>query len=424
MEPPGSPPPPLAPGGVGELSLEDLTTLPLPEAPGRPGDLHLELEKAASGHAPVPDELLLEMPPLAPEPVQKEKAAPPPEVGAAALPESLSLEELLSAEPTAAPLATAPTPTPPEELLGGPVFDLTSEMGGPPLLLVEVGTGEPPALSIEDLLASTETALPPPVDVGALELSVPGPETPPEELPGAPVFELTSPQEAAPPPLFEVGAGEPPVLSVEDLLTEAETTPPGEAGAVGVPELELELTSIPQEEAAPARQEVPTGTPSLDLEALVEVPLTEDERVDIEAALTGGKPPVPPSVVPPLVVSPSIPAMEVGAVLAEIPAAAVAPPEMAAAPPIVPTIPAMEAAPPVAAAMPPPGGAEVLVPEMAAMRQEVTERVAHELARDLSDKLLERIECIVWEVVPDLAEILITKEIERIRSQAEGKQSS
>jgi hypothetical protein len=38
--------------------------------------------------------------------------------------------------------------------------------------------------------------------------------------------------------------------------------------------------------------------------------------------------------------------------------------------------------------------------------------------------LLERIERIVWEVVPDLAEILITKEIERIRALAEGKQSS
>ena len=64
------------------------------------------------------------------------------------------------------------------------------------------------------------------------------------------------------------------------------------------------------------------------------------------------------------------------------------------------------------------------VSEMAGMRQAVTERVARELAHDLSDKLLERIEQIVWEVVPDLAEILITREIERIRSQAEGKQSS
>jgi hypothetical protein len=64
------------------------------------------------------------------------------------------------------------------------------------------------------------------------------------------------------------------------------------------------------------------------------------------------------------------------------------------------------------------------MPEMAAVRQAVTERVAHELARELSDKLLTRIEHIVWEVVPELAEILITKEIERIRAMAEGKKPS
>jgi hypothetical protein len=58
------------------------------------------------------------------------------------------------------------------------------------------------------------------------------------------------------------------------------------------------------------------------------------------------------------------------------------------------------------------------------MRQAVTERVARELAVDLSDKLLERIERIVWDVVPDLAEILIAKEIEKIRAVAEGKQPS
>jgi hypothetical protein len=116
--------------------------------------------------------------------------------------------------------------------------------------------------------------------------------------------------------------------------------------------------------------------------------------------------------------------MGAGAGLAEVPAAAVASPEMTAAPPIVPTMPTMVAVPPVVAATPGSGGAKALLPEMAAMRQEVTERVAHELARDLSDKLLDRIERIVWEVVPDLAEILISKEIERIRSQAEGKESS
>jgi len=109
--------------------------------------------------------------------------------------------------------------------------------------------------------------------------------------------------------------------------------------------------------------------------------------------------------------------MEAGAVVAEAPPVTAAP----VAPPIMP---AVEAVPPAAVAMPSLGGPEALLPEMAAMREEVTERVAHELARELSDKLLERIERIVWEVVPDLAEILITKEIERIRALAAGKQSS
>jgi uncharacterized membrane protein YheB (UPF0754 family) len=49
----------------------------------------------------------------------------------------------------------------------------------------------------------------------------------------------------------------------------------------------------------------------------------------------------------------------------------------------------------------------------------VTKRVAEELAVELRNSLIERIEKIVWEVVPDLAEILITKEIERIRRQAD-----
>ena len=62
--------------------------------------------------------------------------------------------------------------------------------------------------------------------------------------------------------------------------------------------------------------------------------------------------------------------------------------------------------------------------DMAAMRQAVTERVANDLRLDLNEKLLDRFEKIVWEVVPDLAEMLITKEIERIRRLAEEEKSS
>ncbi len=418
VEPPASVPSSPAPGGFGEFILEDLTTLPLGEAPGRPGDAHLELGKGPSGPAPVSEELSLDMPPLAPEPVQEKKTAPTPEERAGALPESLSLEELLSAEPTAAPLATGAALAPLEELPGGPVFDLTSEMGGPSLPLVEVGTGEPAALSIEDLLASTESAPPPPAEVGALEPSAPGPETAPEELAGEPVFDLTSAQEPPLPRPLEEGTEESLALSVEDLLPTEETAPPG-AGMMGLHELEFEPISGPSAEEAPATEPAPTAELPVDLGELVEVPLTAEERGDLEAALAGGEAPMPPAVV-----APSVPAMGAEAGLAEVPAAAVALPEISAAPPIVPTMPTTPAVPPVVAATPGPIGAEAPLPEMAAMRQEVTERVAHELARDLSDKLLERIERIVWEVVPDLAEILISKEIERIRLQAEGKQSS
>jgi hypothetical protein len=191
---------------------------------------------------------------------------------------------------------------------------------------------------------------------------------------------------------------------------------PSGADLQGLPELELEPTPGAPEKAAPSKDSIPAATAPLDLGMMVEVPLTEVERIDLEAAMTRGEAPVPPPVVPPPVVPPSVPTMEAGA-------GAVAPPEFAVSP-MAPAMPTMEAVPPAAAAMPPPGAVEALAPDMAAMRQAVTERVAHELARDLSDKLLERIERIVWEVVPDLAEILITKEIERIRSQAEEKQST
>jgi len=410
VEPPPSPGPP--PGEFGELSLEDLPTLPLPEAPSRAGDLHLELEKAASGPAPVPEELSPEIPPLMPEPPPKAEAAPTPALAPAGLPESLSLEELMSAEPTAAPPGIEGALAPLEELPGGPVFDLTSEMGAPSLPLVEVGTGEPPALSIEDLLGPGKMAPGAPGEVGAREFTGPLPEISPEKLSGGPVFELTDMQDALPPPLLDVEAEEPSSLSVEELGPPQEGAISGD-DMQGLPELELELIPGAPEEAAPSQDLVPAATVPLDFGLLVDVPLTEAEQIDLEAAMTGGEAPVPPSV----------PVMEAEAAAAEVAAAAVAPPEFAESP-MAPAMPTVEAMPPAAAAMPPPGAAEALVPEMAAMRQAVTERVAHELARDLSDKLLERIERIVWEVVPDLAEILITKEIERIRSQAEGKQST
>lgn len=271
-----TPTPPPPPSGFGELSLEDLTRLPLPESPGAPGDLHAALEMAASEPETTPIEQSLEAPSFAPEPAQEAEAA---------VPEGLTLEGLLLTEAAAAPAAPEPQAAAGEESVEGPVFDLTSEMEGPSLPMVEVGTGEPPALSIEDLLVPNETA-------------------------------------------------------------------PPDAEAAGAQGLELELTPDS------SLEETPVTAPPLELEGLTASP----------------EEPPPPEPAPP-------------------------------------------------AAAPSPGGAGAL-PDAAAMRQLVTERVARELAVDLSDKLLERIERIVWDVVPELAEILIAKEIEKIRAVAEGKEPS
>jgi hypothetical protein len=183
-----------------------------------------------------------------------------------------------------------------------------------------------------------------------------------EEAAEAPVFDLTSEMGGPSLPMVEVGTGEPPALSIEDLLVSKETAPP-DAEAAGVQELELELTPDSSVE------ETPVTAPPLELEELTASP-AEPPREVAPSAAAGQPPPTP------------------------------------------------------AAAAPSPGRPAVSMSDTAAMRQAVTERVARELAVDLSDKLLERIERIVWDVVPELAEILIAKEIEKIRAVAEGKQPS
>jgi hypothetical protein len=294
---------------------------------------------------------------------QEPPSAPTVEGELAAIPESLSLEDLLSPGPAVSPPISEPETAAPEGVRGEPVFDLTSEMEGPALPLVEVGTGKPPILSVEDLLGPTEAV------------------------------------------------------------------PPGR-GMMGFPELELELLPGSNTGEAPGRQDLPALTAPLDLEALLEVPLPAHEAIVPEAAVAEDRKPVPVPEAPPVVPVVEAPAAAVDTSLAAVPespeiSAFVAPvaeaPEVRVAPPVAPPI---QGPPSPAEATALPEGPEALAPEMATMRQAVTEKVARELARDLSDKLLERIERIVWEVVPDLAEILIAKEIERIRALAEGKESS
>jgi hypothetical protein len=282
--------------------------------------------------------------------------------------DSLSLEELLSPGAAAPPVEPEPEPAPQQVSLETPVFDLSDEVGGPSLPLVEVGAGEPPAIPVEDLLTTT--------------------------------------------------GAEPP-----------------DAGLMGMGELELDLLSEPRPEEVSASHDLPGPIAPLDLEALSEVPLAEAEAIAHELHLAEDTVrPVepPPPMAAPVPAGPEPPAPAPGTAPGDRPIQAsgtipgpdivfgsvdVSPLELASLE-TLPSGPPGEPRPPV------PESARESPAEMAMMRQAVTERVAHALARDLSDKLLERIERIVWEVVPDLAEILITKEIERIRAMAEGKQSS
>ena len=83
-----------------------------------------------------------------------------------------------------------------------------------------------------------------------------------------------------------------------------------------------------------------------------------------------------------------------------------------------PASPASRASAPPAAAWPAAGAAVPV--DVDRLTREITDRVARTLVQEVSDRLAGKIERIVWEVVPDLAEHLITQEIERIKGQAEG----
>ncbi len=364
--------PPAAPPRVGAPIVAP--GLPPAAGPARPVTPPPPVAAAAP---PLAGELpTLELPTLELEPIP----GGPKTAGAEAssFPEGLSLEELLGSGPAPPPEPTgakpppgsaetppegAPAPTSLEGLVaqGESVFDLTADTQGQTLRLIEVETGEPPAPSVEDLVdrgepAPTRAAAAGPPDGASEVVRLEG-----LVGEGESVFDLTTDMQGPSLPLVEVGKGEPPALSVEDLLSPAGAAPV-EAGVGAVPEIQIE----PLVEAPSVQARMPTppaGPPDI------------SELVEAAAAA-----------------APSAPAAPLMA-------------EVLATPPSTP--------PPAA-----------MAPEMGTLRQAVTERVAHELAKELSGQLIERIERIVWEVVPDLAEILINKEIERIRAMAEGKQAS
>jgi CheY-like chemotaxis protein len=406
-------PAPAARGGPMELRLEDLAHLD-PRAPvpvTEPLSLEDLLGPVERASIPVPPVELEGLAPASPPAAPTPPATRPPFPGP--LPAAPPLEELLPAPPTAPWPIPGTVQLPVEPMGDAPVFDLTAEMAGPTLPMIEVGKGEPPALSVEDLIGAKETTPTPELEPAPLApegMRLEGP--PPREAAVEPGFDLTAEMGGPTLPMIEVGKGEPPALSVEDLVSESEPAaiePP----QLTLPELEMELpASAPEVLGAtpPSLGEVEFG-----MEPVLEtaVPAAEPPMAPLP-----GLEPVTPSAFESgqpthealgesagAEISAPLPGLETDAFLAS----AVSEP----APPPAPVSPAASAAPP-----------GVQLEEMAAMRDAVTERVARVLARDLSEKLVERIERIVWEVVPEMAELMIAKEIERIRSMADEKNIS
>jgi len=64
-----------------------------------------------------------------------------------------------------------------------------------------------------------------------------------------------------------------------------------------------------------------------------------------------------------------------------------------------------------------------VVPEEA-VSEKMMASIADRIVKEVTDRLVSRMEKIIWEVVPDLAEALITKEIERIKAAAEEQETS
>jgi len=263
----------------------------------------------------------------------------------------------------------------------------------------------PESLSLDELLGVGADA-----PLATLSASPPEPDTPASE----PVFELTE-SDAPPLPMVEAGTGEPPALAVEHLLGTGAAAPE-DTLTLELPELDLTaLSGVPS--SLPAEDTVFGTTPSEATAEPAEVLGVDPSAAErAAAAMETMFAPVPPDVallgdaaeVVPGAPEPGLsdkPFELAGARAEEL---SVAAPEVAAG-----------------AGAPSPGASGAFAPEeMAAMRDAVTARVADELRHELNEKLLERFEKIVWEVVPDLAEILITKEIERIRRLADEERKS
>ncbi len=322
-------------------------------------------------------------------------SAPRPASGQAAGPE-LSLEAVTeSTTPTRAEEAQPDIPLLELDAVGPSASESETVSTGS---VLEPGVASlPESLSLEDLLLT-----PPPAPAADVAPLIEDDSTSP------PVFDLTAHLEAPPLSMSEVAEGESAGISFTDLLgesapTETAPAPPAELDLAPLSDA-VAAEDFPSSDLPPA--ETLVGAPEAP-EAPIGIPLTPDEVAGIEAGWTEGVETSPSPAAAPSADVEEFPLWEESATALPIAD------EVQAAPlPDVESIAGPSAAPAFSDA------------DLVSIQDAVTERVAHELARDLTEKLVERIERIVWEVVPDLAEILITKEIERIRAMAQDKKSS
>ncbi len=254
--------------------------------------------------------------------------------------------------------------------------------------------GVPESLSLDDLLAA-----------GVESAPVVSPEEPMSPAGGeaGAVFELALDEETPPLSMVPVGQPESPAFSIEDLTSapEAVAAPTGEAASI-LGELELESPlEAASREAAPEKPSA-AAEPEVEQDAIAVEGL---EAIPVELRLSDAVE--------------AAPSLDLAAPAP--PAEGVTLPEPAPARAELPEAPAMEAS---AAPEPAPFAPAKAGGEMDALREAVTERVARDLKQELTDRVLERIERVVWEVVPDLAEVLIAREIERIRQIADDQKAS
>jgi CheY-like chemotaxis protein len=335
-------------------------------------------------------------------------STPAPAPGAPEEPGSLSVEDVTLSEP-----AATQAPALDVQSLNLEAVELGQAGGGQARASGVAGAEVyplPESLSLEELLLAPAASAPMP-QIEPLVV---------EAGPDASVFDLTPDMGAPPLALTEVGVGEPPALSVENLLGPPAAGSPGSVAApLTVPELDLgPMAEGLAEEALPFAKP-PSLAAGMELEASAEMSPGEQDTSALED-LSGeaselGEPPLGED----WTIAMSAPVAPVVPEIPPVTASGEAATSAAFSGELAGPAPGMEAVQGTFPFVP-----EVTDADMASMRQAVTERVAQDLARELSDRLVDRIESIVWEVVPDLAEILITKEIERIRAMAENKKSS